>query len=72
MGTQAPLPLHVAVQEAAGPHSCRRSIPYGCGTHVPGCDGKAHVLHAPSHFVSQQTPSTQNPLGQSAANLQVR
>jgi hypothetical protein len=48
----------------------RGSAPLGTNEQVPGASGRLHTLHVSVHPVSQQTPSTQKPLAQSAAQAQ--
>jgi len=49
----------------------RGFTPAGVIVHVPSEVGSAQVMHMPPHALLQQTPSTQKPLLQSAAQEQV-
>jgi hypothetical protein len=75
---QAPAPLHmpsrphVVASVAAQSSGLRGGAPFGVNEHTPGDCGLLHTLQVSPHALSQQTPSTQNPLAQSAAQPQAR
>jgi hypothetical protein len=59
------VPAHTPV-----PHAGRApagGVPFGVAVQKPFQGASAHCSHCELHAVSQQTPSTQNPLAQSAA-----
>lgn len=62
---QAPPGPQVLVQALASPQSPRGSTPTGAAVHRPGAKGRAQEWQALSQAESQQTPSTQKPLGHS-------
>ena len=60
---QAPIPLQVPLHAASVPTQfLSGSWPLGTEEHVPLAVANAHVLQGPVQELSQQTPSTQNPL----------
>jgi hypothetical protein len=70
-----PAPSHLPsvppVDAGCAAQPLRGSVaPAGTVEQLPIADGSAHVLHGPLQALSQQTPSTQNPLAQAAATLQ--
>jgi hypothetical protein len=73
---QAPAPSQVpssAQLEAAALGqvlAARGAVPFGTNAHVPGDSGRLQTLQVSVQAVAQQTPSTQNPLAQSAVQPQ--
>jgi len=65
-----PLPSQVP-RHWAEPQSLRRSVPAGSAVQMPGEAGSAHDWQGPVHGWSQQTWSTQWPVGQSESVAQV-
>jgi hypothetical protein len=69
---QPPAPSHVpSLPQLAAPRSTQTArgsaAPAATAVQVPGADANAQLWHAEVHALSQQTPSTQNPLAHSAA-----
>lgn len=68
---QAPAPSHVPSRpqdaEPSSAHSPRGSVPGAAGTQVPARSGMAQDMQVPEQALSQQSPSTQNPLSHWAA-----
>ena len=75
-GQAAELPVQVSATSHA-PAASRQTMPAARGAQVPSTAAPAATLHAwqslgspPPHAVSQQTPSVQKPLAQSAFVVQ--
>jgi hypothetical protein len=72
---QLPAPSHLPSRrqllagEAGHAEASRGSAPFVRGTQVPGDPSAAQVMQAPVQAWLQQTPSAQNPLAQSLAQL---
>src|SRR5262252_1750756 len=68
----APVPSQTpSVPQLCGPvssHSLRGSVPRSANMHVPTAPCRAQLRQTSVQALSQQTPSTQNPLAQSAAS----
>jgi hypothetical protein len=60
----------VPVHASAAPHSPRRSTPTGSSAQRPTEPGNTQLWHRSVQALSQQTPSLQWPVGQSASRRQ--
>jgi len=66
--SQVPSRPHVDTLDWAHVAGVRGASPAGTKVHTPGALPTLHALHVSLHALSQQTPSTQKPLTQSAAH----
>jgi hypothetical protein len=66
--SQAPSRPHVDTFDWAQVDGVRGASPEGTNVHTPGALPTLQALHVSLHSLSQQTPSTQKPLTQSAAH----
>ena len=68
--SQVPSRPHVATSDLGHVAAEGGGLPAGTKLQTPGAPGMLQALHASVQAVSQQTPSTQNPLAQSPAHPQ--